>query len=128
VVLSWFRSRARALAALVFVSLAAFGASTLKPHEDDCHDSACLSTFVVHDAAAHSWQGAASHDDDHPLHCVVCHWIRSFKPALAVTQFLAPSTADAPRVHARFVAAPPSFPAAQPPLRSPPHTSPFDVS
>jgi hypothetical protein len=128
VVLSWFRSRARALAALVFVSLAAFGASTLKPHEDDCHDSACLSTFVVHDPAAHSWEGPASHDEEHSLHCVVCHWIRSFKPALVVTQFLAPSAADAPRLLTRFVAAPSPFPAAQPPLRSPPYHSSSDVS
>ena len=45
---------------------------------------------VEHDAAAHRIGASAVDADSHPLHCVVCHWVRAFRPG----------------VEARFVAAP----------------------
>jgi hypothetical protein len=117
--LAWYRGGARAVASVLLVAFATLGAATAAPHHDDCHEAFCASSAVVHDPAAHSVQSPPE-PDEHPLHCVVCHWIRAFKPAAASVQHAAPSIPDDVLVHAPFVGTPASFPAAQPPLRSPP--------
>jgi hypothetical protein len=118
-VLVWYRARAKALASLLLVSLMTLGGASVARHHDDCHDTICVTSVVPHDPAAHSI-GAAVTPDDHQLHCIVCHWIRGFKPALEYTRFLAPSVPDDVLVHVEFFSTPATFPAAQPPLRSPP--------
>jgi hypothetical protein len=124
--LAWYRARARALAALLLVSLATLGASTAGRHDDDCHDALCVASVVAHDPAAHSFEGPPARDE-HPLHCIICHWIRAFKPATDATYSSAAATPVVVPVHAEFFSTPATFPAAQPPLRSPP-VSPAPVS
>jgi hypothetical protein len=117
--LAWYRARARALAGLLLVSLVTLGGASVARHDDDCHDAICVTSDVAHDPAAHSFRAAVTHDG-HQLHCIVCHWIRGFKPVLEPTRFLAPSVPDDVLVHVEFFSTPATFPAAQPPLRSPP--------
>jgi hypothetical protein len=74
---------------------------------------------VAHDPATHSFEGPPAPNDE-PLHCIICHWIRAFKPATEVTYSSAASVPDVVLVHAEFFSTPATFPAAQPPLRSPP--------
>ncbi|MBI2188584.1 MAG: hypothetical protein HYU37_15910 [Acidobacteria bacterium] len=118
--LRWFRSRASSIAVCAMLAMATVGGAAVVPHEDDCHDAACRSVAVVHDAAAHRVGAATSADSDHPLHCLVCHWVRAFRPR---TEARVATTLNA---GARFALAARLFvtssgaPASQPPLRSPP--------
>jgi hypothetical protein len=121
IVFAWFRTRARHVAATVLVSLAAFGASLLTPHADDCHDHGCVAAAVQHDAAAHRYEATDVAAHEHPLHCVACHWARSLRPPRAQATFVAaPAAEEQPRLHVE------SYPVARPdlvalpPLRSPP--------
>jgi hypothetical protein len=117
--LAWYRARTRGLAGLLLVALASLAAATGAPHADDCHETLCVTAVVEHDPEAHRVQGPPP-PDDHPLHCVICHWIRAFKPALQPAQAQTPPVPDDVLVHPPFVGTPAAFPAAQPPLRSPP--------
>lgn len=120
VMLAWYRRRARHLAGLLLVAWASLGAATAAPHHDDCHDAVCLTASAGHhDESSHRFEGPPA-SDDHPLHCVVCHWIRAFKPDWHSQAVQAVSAPDAVPVHVVFTVLPSAFPAAQPPLRSPP--------
>lgn len=119
--LQWFRASARVLAAALLVSLATLGASSVVPHADDCHTEFCGFDAVPHDPSQHSLDDASS-GDEHPLHCVVCHWTRLHRPSIDVVHQFAPASAPHPRVLTDAVAGPLVFAAAQPPLRSPPDT------
>jgi hypothetical protein len=124
--LRWFRTRARVLAAVVLVSVAALGATSVVPHEDDCHGGYCIVSIVPHDASQHSI-GRTSPPVDHPLHCVVCHWQRLLRPSIELVHAFAPAVENDVRLAADVLTVPLLFPAAQPPLRSPP-ASPFHVA
>ncbi len=117
--LAWYRARTRGLAGLLLVAMASLAAATGAPHADDCHETLCVSSVVEHDAASHRFEGPPAADDHH-LHCVICHWIRAFKPAAQTAYSQTPPVPDDVLVHAPFVGTPAAFPAAQPPLRSPP--------
>ena len=119
VMLAWYRAQSRALAALLLTAFVSLSAATAAPHADDCHDTLCVTDAVDHDAGDHSVQAPPA-PDDHQLHCIVCHWIRAFKPAAQSSQTTTPSIPDDVLVRAPFVGTPSAFPAAQPPLRSPP--------
>jgi hypothetical protein len=118
--LGWFRTRRASLGAMLLASLATFGGSLIIPHGDDCHDH-CVQALVAHDASAHRFQADTSADHSHPLHCLVCHSARSFRPRQA-TAFLsgAPSGENSWRIHPEFFVLATAASAAQPPLRSPP--------
>ena len=116
-----FRLHARHIAALLLVAWASLAAASAAPHHDDCHDAVCLAApSGHHDPSSHRFEGPVT-PDEHPLHCVVCHWIRAFKPAWQSEVIQAASAPDAVPVHVEPFATPSAFPAAQPPLRSPPH-------
>lgn len=121
-VLHWFRGLDRAIAIALLVSLAALGVSSAVPHGDGCHG--CVQAAVPHDPSQHAI-GAPAAPADHPLHCVVCHWTRLHRPSIELVHDFARPTARHLRVHVESVAIEPLFPAAQPPLRSPPHDSPL---
>jgi hypothetical protein len=104
---------------MLLASLATFGGSIVIPHGDECHDY-CVHAVVEHDASAHRFQADTAVHDSHPLHCLVCHSGRSFRPRQhAVLQPGVPDPESSPRPPEFFAIAPASF-AAQPPLRSPP--------
>ena len=118
--LHWFRTQARALGVALLVSLGTLGASAAVPHHDDCHDSLCAAVVLPHDASQHSL-GSGSPADDHPLHCVVCHWTRLLRPpAEGSSHDFAAAVEVRGRTSPAGVPVPLVFPAAEPPLRSPP--------
>ena len=116
--LQWFRARASSIAAIAMLAMAAAGGSAVVPHVDDCHDAACIA--VEHNAAAHRIGAGAADADSHPLHCVVCHWVRAFRPGVEARVVAAPHTDPAVRIHPEVVSVSGRAPVAQPPLRSPP--------
>jgi len=101
-------------------SLAAVGASAVSPHEDDCHDAACRAMAVQHDATAHSMGAPPTGADTHPLHCLVCHWVRSFRPPTESKILSTPAAEAGTALHIELFTAAAAAPVAQPPLRSPP--------
>jgi hypothetical protein len=105
---------------LAIVSLAALGASAVTPHVDDCHDSACLTPAVEHDAAAHRIVAPPTGEDVQPFHCVVCHLLRSFRPGIDARVLSAPAADAGTLLHVDLVTSSATASAVQPPLRAPP--------
>jgi hypothetical protein len=115
----WFRVRSRTLAAFVLLALAALSLSTALPHGDDCHGESCAAGIVgPHSAESHRVGAPSSHEPHQ--HCAVCHWVRAFRHSVSHTPAVVGITAHDVRIHTAVLAAPLVFPAAQPPLRSPP--------
>jgi hypothetical protein len=118
--LSWFRSTASGVAATLLMSLATLGVSLYAPHPVDCHDAECGTILVAHDASAHRVGANTSTADTHPLHCLVCHWARSFRPHITTTFVATPAAYAGIRLHFDFIPVARNTQVAQPPLRSPP--------
>ena len=118
--LRWFRVRASSIAVTAILLMAAVGGSAVVPHEDDCHDAACPAISVEHNAAAHRIGGAPAETDNHPLHCLVCHWMRAFRPRTEARIVSAPASESGVSISLEFVTVSGRAPVAQPPLRSPP--------
>ena len=76
--------------------------------------------LVAHDASAHRVTAAPAAAETHPLHCLVCHWARSFRPRIEVRFLTAPAAQAGVVVHVEYFTAAARARAAQPPLRSPP--------
>ena len=117
--LTWFRRKARGLGATLLVSLGAMGMSLLAPHPLDCHDTDC-GIGVVHDAAAHQIGADTAGNRSEPLHCLACHWARSFRPQVESRIIPAPVREGSVRILNELATLTASAPVAQPPLRSPP--------
>ena len=116
----WIRACVRRVAAGVLVSVIALGGSMATPHADDCHEAACAPVAVPHDASAHAFRGADEAPGAHPLHCLGCHWARSFRPHSEIRFVSSPAIEAGVRIHVELVPAASSTTVAQPPLRSPP--------
>lgn len=116
--LQWFRVRASAIATAAIVAMAVVGGSAVVPHEDDCHDAAC--GFRGDHSAADRIGARASVDDGHALHCLVCHWVRAFRPNAEARIVSTPATNAATRIIVEILTFSGRAPVAQPPLRSPP--------
>lgn len=116
--LKWFRAWTRCTAVVVLASLASLGISLAGAHSDDCHDG-CL-VAVVHDASAHQVSPGSSTPEAPPLHCLVCHWARAFRPRTETVFVAAPVAATGIWINVEIFTAAPVAPSAQPPLRSPP--------
>ncbi len=115
--LRWLRARTASVAAALLVSIATLGL----PHVTGIgHDADFAIVVVVHDASAHQVQANDLRDTEHPVHCLACHWARSFRPTVEVTYL--PAAVDAVRAPLLIDASPVAAAArvAQPPLRSPP--------
>ena len=118
--LQWFRLHAGRIAAVTMLTMAAVGGSTVVPHHDDCHDAACRSVAVKHDESAHRIGSAPTTVGEHAQHCLVCHWIRAFRPRTE-SRVVSVEASDAGiRIPVTIVALSGRAPVAQPPLRSPP--------
>ena len=117
--LKWFRLSKRYTAVVVLASLASLGISLAGPHDDECHDAECFAA-IVHDASDHQIAADPSRDHAPPLHCLVCHWARSFRPHSEMAFVAAPVAVTGPWTNVEIYTAAPVAPAAQPPLRSPP--------
>ena len=124
--LAWLRGSARTISGVVLVALTSLLASSITPHEDDCHEGLCGASVFLHDASSHSVQ--ASRDSaDHPLHCVICHVGRSFQPSGESAQHLAPRPTPTLRDQLEVASVSSSSPSSRPPLRSPPAFDTLDA-
>jgi hypothetical protein len=124
--LSWFRSTASSVAATLLVSLATLGVSFYAPHPADCHDADCGTILVAHDASAHRVGAKTSTADTHPLHCLVCHWARSFRPHITTKFVATPAAYTGIRLQFDLITVARNAQVTQPPLRSPP-ASPLEA-
>jgi hypothetical protein len=116
--LRWLRVRSRAVAAAVLFSVALL--STAAPHASEGHDEHGAATFAPHDPDAHRVGGTSPEGREHERHCAICHLTRSLRPDPRTGHQLS-APADRPvTVHVPTFRTPLIFPAAQPPLRSPP--------
>src|SRR5688572_30456296 len=116
--LRWFRHSASTIAATLLVAMAALGQASVVPHGDDCHE-ACAAFAVEHDPSAHRFEAAPQASaDGHPLHCVVCHWARAFRPDTEVrfTHTVGAAAGSLVQLDSSPVVRP--VIAAQPPLRA----------
>src|SRR5215510_2521900 len=88
--MQWFRARARSVGATALLSLVTLTVWSALPHPDDCYDAICA-VIVPHDPSAHSVGRTDSWNGDRPLHCVLCHWTRTFRPSAQAAHLLAPA-------------------------------------
>ena len=117
--LKGFRTGASCIAVAVLASLASLSISVAGLHDAQCHDAECFSA-IVHDASAHQRAADPARDEAPPLHCLVCHWARSFRPRSEAVFVAAPVAVAGLWINVEIDTAAPVAPAAQPPLRSPP--------
>lgn len=118
--LRWFRAKSRSLAVAVFVSLSAMGASSVTSHGAVGHDDHGV-RLVVHDASAHAFTSGSSATPESDLHCVLCHLTRAARRPSLQASVLEPAPRSQVMVFRGLGARVAStFPAAEPPLRSPP--------
>jgi hypothetical protein len=115
--LKFVRTRSSSVAAALLVSLL----SLQLPHTADAdHDSHGSLALFAHDPSTHALRDTVPDDGTPPLHCVVCHIARSFRPQTDRPSLPVPVVSSGTLVHIDvFTAARPAV-VAQPPLRSPP--------
>jgi hypothetical protein len=118
--LHWFRAQASSIAVTAMLSMAVVSGAAVVPHEDDCHDAACRAIAAEHNPSAHRVGATPVDEDNHPLHCLVCHWIRAFRPRTEARIISLPSTDASIGIRVEIVTISGRAPVAQPPLRSPP--------
>ena len=116
--MQWFRTSASRVALAARLSLAAATFSAAAPH-GGAHDAACDLVTAEHDASAHRMTAAAT-TDEHSLHCLACHWARSFRLRTEIRVVLIAASAAGIADPVEYVPTVVSAPVAQPPLRSPP--------
>ena len=115
-----FRQRTRYAAAALLVSLVTLGA----PHSLDPHHDADWDVGVVaHDESAHRFGAPGPNDSHHPIHCIACHWARSFRPYTVSAHIPAPRPKSTRLVFSDLVPVPTGQAVVQPPLRAPPVSS-----
>jgi hypothetical protein len=116
--LTWFREWSRSIASAALVSLLTLTISSAAPHPDDCHDVECGS-LAPHDPSGHTVsrpQGSSGQ----PIHCVLCHWTRSIRPATETAPLFAPAIGANVRVSVEVFSASSQPSLAEPSLRGPP--------
>jgi hypothetical protein len=115
----WFRAQDRSLSVATFVLLSLAVGTNVASHGMGGHDDHGPS-LVVHDASAHAFTDGSAAPQGEPLHCVLCHLTRTVRPTVDVT-YRAPARDDRTLLVRRpTLLVPAIFPAAEPPLRSPP--------
>ena len=79
--------RSPLVAVAVLVSLTTLGL----PHAiGPGHDADCDIIIVAHDASAHQIHADRTGDTTDTVHCLACHWARSFKPRSDTTYLRRP--------------------------------------
>ena len=74
--LKWFRARASTWAMVALWSFTAVGALSTA-HEMGCGDELAEAVVVSHSPGSHIL--VATHVSQKPDHCVLCHWLQSFR-------------------------------------------------
>src|SRR5262245_49500810 len=117
--LSWVRRHSRAVALVTLVSLTTLTVWSAAPHGTGCHESECASIVPPHDASSHRL-GRESAAEQHPLHCVLCHWTRLVRPPAATAHHVEAVVEAGVISHDVSSVSPQHVFAARPPLRAPP--------
>ena len=126
--LGWVRNRLAGVAALLLLSLLTASASEAMPsHAEAGHDDHGLagvrpSTLAAepHSEADHDLRANVPSDAAHPLHCLVCHWARAFRPLASPSAEVAPTLEARYHVHLSVIPTPRGVAPPQLSLRSPP--------
>jgi hypothetical protein len=108
---------------MALVSLVTLTVWSVAPHPADCHDADC-GVVAPHDPSGHSI-GRELQSSQQPIHCVLCHWTRFFRPSTETARLFVPVVEDDVRVHVVVFRTLQQFAAAQPPLRAPPASLPL---
>jgi hypothetical protein len=116
--LRWFRAWSRLVSSAALVSLVTLTLWSSAPHPDDCHDREC-GPVALHDPSGHSVSRPA-HANGEPIHCVLCHWTRSLRPAPGTVPLVTPAGAEDVQASIDVFGAPSQTSLAQPSLRAPP--------
>ena len=123
--LQFVRARTSSVAAALLVSLL----SLQLPHTADAdHDSHGSLVLFAHDPSTHALRGTEPGDGAPPLHCVVCHIARSFRPQTDTPSLPVPVVSTGTHVHLDVSTAARPAVVAQPPLRSPPASPVFALA
>jgi hypothetical protein len=77
--LKWFRARAGAWALIVLWSFTALGTLSTTAHDLACGDELSPVFIAGHGPDAHALGSAPTRE--RPTHCVLCHWMQSFRAA-----------------------------------------------
>jgi hypothetical protein len=107
-------NRTVATAVLVLLSVATVANHGVGSHDD--HGTA----FVVHDASAHAFTDGSAPPGGEALHCVLCHLTRTVRPTVDVAHHAPANSGLTLPARRPGLVVPSVFPAAEPPLRSPP--------
>ena len=120
--LEGLRGQASSIAAIVLLALlTATISQALASHTPDEHDIGWTpSVAVPHDESDHRLTAAQPGESTHPLHCLVCHWVRSFRPLRSALAHQAPDLEPRASLHFGALPAPTTLVTAQLTLRSPP--------
>jgi hypothetical protein len=112
-----YRRCARYVAAALLVSFGTLGA----PHSvDPHHDGDWAVAAIPHDESAHQLDATDADSGTHPVHCLACHWARSFKTRTVAAHVPAHHFRSAKLVATDAPFASSSHAVVQPPLRAPP--------
>jgi hypothetical protein len=123
--LGWVRRRSARIAAGLLLSLLTASVSQAMPaHADAGHDEHALAgtglPAIPHSESDHELRPYVPSDAAHPLHCLVCHWARAFRPLASPSADLAPTLETRYHVRRAVVSAPRGVAPPQLSLRSPP--------
>lgn len=116
------RGQVSSIAATVLLALlTATVSQTLASHTPDEHDIGWTRPVAVpHDESDHRITAGQPGDSTHPLHCLACHWVRSFRPLRSALAHQAPDLEPRASLHFGALPAPTTLVTAQLTLRSPP--------
>ncbi len=123
----WRDARWRSVTAIVLMvtmAVALHGAVLHGGSHDEADGHAGVGYAVAHDAAAHAFTAPAESDQVPPLHCLACHWTRSFRPRGDATYLAAPAVEAGTPLYVEAASHTSPSTLSQPPLRSPPSVSP----
>ena len=122
--LAWVRNQSARVARALLLSLLTATASQAAPsHADAGHDDHLTSAglaSIPHNESDHALRADVPADGAHPLHCLVCHWARAFRPLASPSAEIAPTLEARYHVHRAAFRAPRSVSPPQLSLRSPP--------
>ncbi|HEY6510282.1 MAG TPA: hypothetical protein VIY56_19800 [Vicinamibacterales bacterium] len=109
--------------ALLLSLLTATVSQAAPSHADAGHDDHLASaglTSIPHNESDHELRANVPSDAAHPLHCLVCHWARAFRPLASPSAEIAPTLEARYHVQRAVAPAPRSVAPPQLSLRSPP--------
>jgi hypothetical protein len=109
----------RAITALTLLLSILVTTVTSVAHTSGDRDADCAA-IILHDASAHIFTSPDAPDSAPLLHCLACHWARSFRPAPDATTVAALIIVPTPPRCDEADAVCQAAMASQPPLRSPP--------